>query len=222
MKYANDEVSRSRQFELVTKPELEESGIKKKNFRKLYRRFAQCAYYEYNGNVYVVTHGGLSTVPENLSFVATEQMIKGVGNYKDYEEVENTFIQTTPDNFYQIHGHRNVKGLPVQVNDRVFNLEGRVEFGGSLRCVQVDSEGIHTVETKNNVFKPQETDQAETILTSSIADVVISLRSNKYIREKNFGKISSFNFTKKAFMFINGLSSKIRHPSCPKCVSDIK
>ena len=198
-KYANDEISRSRQFELVTKPEIEESGIKKKNIRKLYRRFAQCAYYEYNGNVYVVTHGGLSTVPENLSFVATEQMIKGVGNYKDYEEVENTFIQTTPDNFYQIHGHRNVKGLPMQVNDRVFNLEGRVEFGGSLRCVQVDSEGIHTVETKNNVFKPQETDQAETILTSSIADAVISLRSNKYIREKNFGKISSFNFTEKAF-----------------------
>ena len=198
-KYANNEISRSRQFELVTKPELEESYITKKAIRKLYRRFAQCAYYEYNGNVYIVTHGGLSTVPENLSFVATEQMIKGVGNYKDYEEVENTFVKSTPDNFYQIHGHRNVKGLPIQVNDRVFNLEGRVEFGGSLRCVQVDSEGIHTIETKHNIFKLQENDQTETILTSSIADAVISLRSNKYIREKKFGNISSFNFTEKAF-----------------------
>lgn len=38
-----------------------------------------------------------------------------------------------PSNYYQIHGHRNTKQVPIRVNDRVFNLEGRVEFGGNLR-----------------------------------------------------------------------------------------
>ncbi|MBO5371537.1 MAG: hypothetical protein J6A75_02340 [Lachnospiraceae bacterium] len=68
-----------------------------------------------------------------------------------YDKAEK-FLKTTEKNCYQIHGHRNTKKLPVRVNDRVFNLEGKVEFGGALRCVQVDKEGIHIVEVKNEVL----------------------------------------------------------------------
>ena len=171
----------------------------KKQLRQLYRKFGQCAYYTYGDQVFLVTHAGLSTVPENLSFVATEQMIKGVGNYNDFEKVADTFYETTPDNYIQIHGHRNTKQLPIMVNDRVYNLEGQVEYGGCLRCVQVDREGIHTVEVKNEVFKTPETRQEETVTSSSIADTLMALRANRYIREKKFGNISSFNFTSKAF-----------------------
>lgn len=197
--YANGCTSKSKEFELITKPALEETRIDKKDIRQLYRRFGQCAYYKYGDNVYLVTHAGLSTLPKNLSFVATDQMIRGVGGYNDFEKIAETFINTTPDNVYQIHGHRNTKRLDTKVNDRVFNLEGRVEFGGELRCVQVDKNGIHTIEIQNEVFKTPEMQSEQTVTSSSVADTIISLRANRYIQEKKFGNISSFNFTEKAF-----------------------
>ena len=197
--YANDCVSKSKEFELVTKPQLDDAKIDKKDIRQLYRKFGQCAYYKYGDNVYLVTHAGLSTMPKNLSYVATDQMIRGVGNYNDFEKIAETWLNTTQDNFYQIHGHRNTKRVPIQVNDRVFNLEGRIEFGGELRCVQVDKEGIHTIEVQNEVFKTPEMQREQTVTSSSVADTIIALRSNRYIQEKKFGNISSFNFTNKAF-----------------------
>lgn len=197
--YANGCTGKSKEFELITKPALEGAGIDKKDIRQLYRRFGQCAYYKYGDNVYLVTHAGLSTLPKNLSFVATDQMIRGVGGYNDFEKIAETFINTTPDNVYQIHGHRNTKRLDTKVNDRVFNLEGRVEFGGELRCVQIDKNGIHTIEIQNEVFKTPEMQSEQTVTSSSVADTIISLRANRYIQEKKFGNISSFNFTEKAF-----------------------
>lgn len=197
--YANDCTGKSKEFELITKPALNEARISKKDIRQLYRKFGQCAYYRYGDNVYLVTHAGLSTMPNNLSYVATDQMIRGVGGYNDFEKIAETFINTTPDNLYQIHGHRNTKRVPVKVNDRVFNLEGHVEFGGELRCVQVDKDGIHTIEMQNEVFKTPEMQSEQTVTSSLVADIIISLRSNRYIQEKKFGNISSFNFTNKAF-----------------------
>lgn len=197
--YANDCTGKSKEFELITKPALNEARISKKDIRQLYRKFGQCAYYRYGDNVYLVTHAGLSTLPKNLSFVATDQMIRGVGGYNDFEKIAETFINTTPDNVYQIHGHRNTKRLDTKVNDRVFNLEGRVEFGGELRCVQVDKDGIHTIEIQNEVFKTPEIQSEQTVTSSSVADTIIALRESRYIQEKKFGNISSFNFTEKAF-----------------------
>lgn len=209
--WANDTASRSKEFESVTRPILEQSGIRKKEVRNLYRKFGQCAYYRYEDKVFLVTHAGLSTIPKNLSFTATEQMIKGAGNYDDFEKIADTFYRTTAENCYQIHGHRNTKQLPVLVNDRVFNLEGQVEYGGCLRCVQVDSDGIHVFETENTVYKlpvPEE----QTAGNSSVADTITALRASKYIKETPVrypaaskgasmpsSNISSFNFTDRAF-----------------------
>ena len=197
--YAYDCPAKSREFEMNTKPALQAANISKKDIRKLYRKLGQCAYYRYGDNVYLVTHGGLSTIPENLSLVATEQMIKGVGGYSDTEKVVETFINTTPSNYYQIHGHRNVKGVSIKENDRVYNLEGRVEFGGALRCVQVDKDGIHTIEVKNEVFKLPKKQDKEISSDCSMTDIIADLRANNYINEKQFGNISSFNFNRKAF-----------------------
>lgn len=197
--WANGCVGKSKEFELVTKPQLEDAKIDKKDVRQLYRKFGQCAYYKYGENIYLVTHAGLSVLPDNLTFVATDQMIHGVGNYNDFEKIAETFIEKMPSNYYQIHGHRNTKQVPIRVNDRVFNLEGRVEFGGDLRCVQLDKDGMHEVEVHNEVFKTPKMIEEQSVTNSSVADVIISLRANRYIQEKKFGNISSFNFTSKAF-----------------------
>ena len=196
-RYSEDKKSFSKEFELFTKPALDKAGFSKKDLRQLCRKFAQCAYYTYHGNTYLVTHGGLSTIPQNLAFVATDQMIHGVGKYNDVEQVANTFFDTTDEHTYQIFGHRNTKGFDINVNPRVYDLEGQVEFGGCLRCVDIVPGGSITYEIKNNVFR--EPEKVEDTLESNIADAIISLRNNKYISEKQFGNISSFNFTPAAF-----------------------
>ena len=199
--WANDGVSDSKEFELHTRRQIEDGGIDKKDVKKLYRKLGQCAYFDYGNKTYLVTHGGLSTIPENLTLVSTSQMIKGVGNYNDAEDVDNAFMRNANDNCYQIHGHRNKKHNSVNVNERCYNLKGGVEFGGDLRCVDlcIGSED-KIYEIRNSVYKEIEMPSADTSQQlESVGDVVIALRNSKYIAEKQYGNISSFNFTKSAF-----------------------
>lgn len=198
--YSNDEVSRSKEFEFVTKKQLDAAGISKKDLRQLCRKLGQVAWFTYGDKEIVVTHGGIATMPENLSFMATTQMIHGVGDYNDSDIIADTWLKTTSDNMYQVHGHRNVKNVPMKVNDRVYNLEGKVEFGGFLRILELDKDGFHEVEIKNTMFKtPEAIAQSVSLSDSSIADIVLKMRQNKFIQEKQYGNISSFNFTREAF-----------------------
>jgi len=200
--YSNDIPSKSKEFEQVTKRELNKYQVDKKKLRIFYRKLRQLAYYTYNGKVVVVTHGGISTMPERFEFLATEQLIKGVGEYKDMEVVNAQFLNSTPDNYFQIHGHRNVADSPIQINERCFCLEGKIEFGGNLRVVTLDNEAFNTIEVKNNVFREIEEEikpaQSEEFVVSNM-ELIEKLRANRYVRESKFGHISSFNFTKDAF-----------------------
>lgn len=189
--WANGEKAYSKEFEEHTKKELTRNSIKQNTCKKFCRKLAQCAYYTYEDKTYLVSHAGISMIPENLLFVSAKQMIEGVGNYQDVEIVEKTFDETMPSNFYQIHGHRN-SILPVHASERNFNLEGQVEFGGCLRCVEVDHKGIHSAEIQNFVYN-----KFEAIKT--VEDAVSVFRKDEDIKEKKFGNISSFNFTRNAF-----------------------
>lgn len=196
-KYANNEISKSRIFEKDTKVELDENNIDKKKLRMLYRKLGQVAYYTYNEKTVIVSHGGISNIPKNMLYLATEQLIKGVGYYEDVEVVNNSFINNTDENTYQIHGHRNPYELPTQINDRCYCLEGQVEFGGNLRTVILSKDGFKVQEIKNNVFKVIKNEIKK--INNSNNDIINMLRDNKYIKEKSFDNISSFNFTPEAF-----------------------
>ena len=189
--WADCEVSYSKEFEENTRKELEKEDVKRKSCREFCRKLAQCAYYRYNEKTFFVSHAGVSTIPENPLFISAKQMIEGVGGYSDVETIERTFDKTMPNDCYQIHGHRN-HNLPIHASARNYDLEGQVEFGGFLRCVQVDKEGIHTIEMRNEVYN-----RFETIIT--VKDAIQAFRDDPDIREKKFGHISSFNFTKNAF-----------------------
>ncbi|WP_176702386.1 RNA ligase [Paenibacillus sp. Mc5Re-14] len=248
--WANDEDVRSKEFIDFTQPQLEkpfkylipvdvefideleekldEDKLKeyKKEVRQFYRRLRQVVCYKAHGKEVVVTHGGLSKMPDNLMYLATEQLIKGVGDYE--VDIDNAWDNNLPYIYgeciyatggdglkipyalevskkvelYQIHGHRNIFRLPVQAGKYSFNLEGQVEFGGHLRVVALDAEGFHATEVKNNNFKirkgvvPKHIDETDT----SIDQLIAYMSNHEMIEEKDLGgNIYSYNFTRKAF-----------------------
>lgn len=204
--WANDVIAKSKEFEFVTKPQLERNKVSKRDARELYRRLGQCCYFTYHDKTFIVTHGGISNIPENLLMIPTEQMIKGVGTYTDSDIVDRAFMENTigrREDYYQIHGHRNVLNSPVQTTEKTFNLEGGVEFGGCLRVVQITKDDIMTFEIKNNVFKEPSVQEDEMAsadnVDMSVYSLVEEMRHSKNIYEKAFGRVSSFNFTKQAF-----------------------
>lgn len=202
--WANNLISRSKEFEFVTKPQLVKAGVSQKRVREFYRRLNQCCYFIYRGKTFIVTHGGISNFPDdNLLKVATEQMIKGVGRYADADIVDKSFVDNTPHNMYQIHGHRNIAKSPIQTTERTFNLESEIEFGGCLRVLQITEDKLYPIEIQNTVFKEstkqiEESEMAENV-DVDVYSFVSELRQNKYIFEKEFGRVSSFNFTRQAF-----------------------
>lgn len=216
--WANDEDVKSPEFRKGTAPKLDIAGIDKKAVRQFCRSLGQCSYVYYNGNYILVTHGGLSNMPDNLTFVATEQMIKGVGDYKDANDVDVAFLKNTEEIYYSVHGHRNETNEPTNVNGATFNLNGGVEFGGDLRAVTFsmknDILNIQTSEIPNHVYRIPEdiTKKNDEISNSEIKDVIEYMRASKYINEKAFGDISSFNFTRGAFenKVWDGITTKAR------------
>ena len=219
--WAHNEDIGSPEFRNNTAPKLEMAGIDKKMARQFCRALGQCSFINYNGNYILVTHGGLSNVPANLTFVATEQMIKGVGDYKDAHDVDVSFYKNTNSRYYSVHGHRNETNEPLEVTPATFNLNGDVEFGGYLRTVtfvkneeSLDKMDVASLEIKNTVYKIPEdvTKTNNEIANAEIKDVVEYMRASKYVRERKFGNISSFNFTRDAFegRAWDGITTKAR------------
>ena len=218
--WANGEDIMSPEFRNHTMPKLEQAGIDKKRVRQFCRSFGQCSYFIFHGMNVLVTHGGLSTMPQNLTFIATEQMIKGVGDYKDANTVDGAFYTSTEDGYYSVHGHRNKTHESLQVNPATFNLNGEVEFGGDLRAVTfrhenwLDKNFIDQWEIPNSVYRIPEdvTKNNDEISNAEIHDVIEYMRASKYIGEKSFGNISSFNFTRGAFQdkVWDGMTTKAR------------
>lgn len=83
-------------------------------------------------------------MPENLSLVATAELIYGTGVYEDALNVDMSFAKHAAANEYQIHGHRNYEGVPAEVNEHCFNLDGAVEMGGQLRALELSEDGFVT------------------------------------------------------------------------------
>lgn len=178
-----------------TEIEFEENDISPEDGRELFRRLSQIAYYKYGDKVVCVTHGGIPLPPTRL--MATDEFVFGVGKYENTAEIYECWNAKTDENYFQIHGHRNVLDHPMQ-NGRCFNLDSRVEFGENLRCVVLNKDGFECIETPNPVFRQR---IVRPHMSVSESDVVKALRASEFIKEvPQFGDISSFNFTREAFM----------------------
>ena len=221
----------SKEFRERTQPQLEEAGIDKSAVRQLYRKLRQLAYYTYNEKTVVVTHGGISKIPDSFMYMATEEFIKGVGGYE--LDIDAAFFKnlnkeivykggvgnkalatlTSLAETYQIHGHRNIFRVPVEASKNSFNLEGQVEKGGYLRAVTLTAEGFETHEVKNNVYAIRKGVVPDVAESTSVSDLLEYMRKHNQVAEAELGdNISSFNFTRKAFKdgFWDGINVKAR------------
>ncbi len=139
------------EYELYTRREWEEKGLSPETAGELYRRTWQCCSYTYRGRNVFACHGGVPNMAGNPLYINTRQLIGGVGGYGQAARIARTWDATMPPDCFQVHGHRNRERLPVQASERVFNLEGQVEFGGCLRAVELTEQGFHPVEIPNPV-----------------------------------------------------------------------
>ena len=57
--WANGGTGKSREFETVTRKQLEEANVDPKTVRQLYRSLGQCAWYKYHGKNVFVSHAGI-------------------------------------------------------------------------------------------------------------------------------------------------------------------
>ena len=220
--YGNDTPAKSKEFEEHTKNELIVKGFTQKEARMLYRKFRQFSHFIYNGLEVLACHGGIPNLNTNLLYIPSYKLIHGVGDYEDYIVNTESWMGQTKDNQFLIHGHRNTEGDETRLADRVFNLEGRVEFGGQLRIVELENKGQYpeygttadggrialgfnvlfnwNVVELENCQPITEEYTVEQTKPQTTREAIESLRHNRYIQEKNLGNgISSFNFTRDAF-----------------------
>ncbi len=225
--FGNNIPAKSKEFEDKTKVELYAKGYTEKEARVLYRKLRQFSHFIYNGSEILACHGGIPNLNTNLLYLPTEKFVHGVGAYSDYLTITDSWMSQTKDNQYLVHGHRNTEASETRLADRVFNLEGRVEFGGKLRIVELtgefkkrvsyhvdfDSERDGEYDVMEQYFEPTwnviELDDCQPVdenlnteerKVETVEEAVGYLRNNRFVQEKELGDgISSFNFTREAF-----------------------
>lgn len=183
--YLNGDNIVSGEFRNRTMKQIED--VDKRELKDFSRRFGVFSYFEHHGQEYLVTHGGVTELP--TVFTPVVDCVKGVGKYEDATVVEQTFQKNCP-HIIQIHGHRNVDEYPFELKYGCYRLEGRVEFGGDLRILEISGTGERCISIKNEYFNDPE----------SVETVLQELMYSELVREKRItDSVSSFNFTEKAF-----------------------
>ena len=202
--YGMNVEAKSKEFEEKTKGQLILGGFDQKMARIFYRKLRQMSHFTYNGIEVLACHGGIPHMNTNLVYVPTQAFIHGVGQYSDYQTIAETWMGETAENQFLVHGHRNTGNDPIQIADRVFNLEGGVEFGGSLRIAELNSDLTwNTIELEDCQPITEELNTEQRVV-ETVEDAVIYLRNNKFVNEKQLGNdISSFNFSREAFYSAN-------------------
>ena len=215
--YGNDVPAKSREFEDKTKPQLIAGGFDQKMARMFYRKVRQMSHFTYNGIEVLACHAGIPHMNSNLTYLPTEAFVHGVGTYADYKTIAETWMGQTKETQYLVHGHRNTESDPAQIADRVFNLEGKVEFGGQLRIAELSMESTGGIGPwpviEIPTWKAVELEDCqpvdENLITEerkveTVEEAISYLRHNKCVQEKDLGGgVSSFNFTRDAFYNAN-------------------
>lgn len=127
--------------------ELTHSDISKYDLEKFMLKTKECISYRYYEKNVLLSHGGLLSFPKRLFVLDSSNYINGQGN--DYTQVDKIFMDRTDWVYYQIHGHRNIYGYNSDKYIGSQNLEGGIEYGGSLRVSILNRRGFSFLYFKN-------------------------------------------------------------------------
>ena len=190
---------KSSEFLTNTYPQIKD--IDKTEIRRFCDRLAQMSYFTFNGEQFLVTHGGVPCMPTMKT--QTIELIKGVGKYEDHETVDKMFAENQKGKSFirSVHGHRNVMGVPIFNNDgATYNLEGQIENGGCLRILEINKDGLTTeIEIKNNTYKKEEKVTTNTEEKTDL-ELLKEMYHSEWVQVKNLkDNIISLNFTRDAF-----------------------
>lgn len=151
----------SGEFRNRTQPQLEAAGIDPGQLNRFLSTFHDVVPYSFHGQKVMACHAGLANVPPRFELISQAQYSRGTGNYDD--PVDDQFFRYAPNDWIQVHGHRNSHLVPIQANTKSFNLEEAVEFGGNLRAVVLDENGWTPISIRNKVFLPMRQRQIKAI-----------------------------------------------------------
>lgn len=206
--YSIDEIENIKSNTFIKKTIPQIIDIDKSKLRLFYRRIGQLAYFTFGNQKYIITHGGLNYIPEQLQTIATNQLIHGVGDYSD--DIDSIFASNYTDTI-QIHGHRNTFEID-NIDEKSYNLEGKIEFGGNLKVLQLSKNNKpQLIKIKNNTFGDitktnlfgqivYEIDGECKTKLNDTSNILEQLKLSQDIRETKLEEnISSFNFTHNAF-----------------------
>lgn len=142
----------SPEFRLRTLPQLIEAGATPEMAADICAMARDVLPYQWHGVKVMACHAGLSNVPERFELISSHQWARGTGHWQD--PVDHQFQRNAPEDWIQVHGHRNHGAEAIQATPRSFNLEDAVEFGGHLRVATLGKGGWTTAQYRNDVFLP--------------------------------------------------------------------
>lgn len=171
-----------------------------RELRLFYKSLRQCYPFSFHGKKYLVSHGGLSYVP-NMTFIATSTLINGFGTYEtDIAKIyDNNYEKGMCQNFIQIHGHRGVPDGKYS-----FCLEGEVEFGGELKYIDITADAFTKNGIKNDVYdkeymRHEYQNMTQHVIFTQNEDINI-LGNSKLVKVKKCSpNLYSLNFTSCVF-----------------------
>lgn len=187
--HIHDNRCENRGFMSKTLPQIQD--LDEKQIKILLSKLKDVKLFTFEDKNFIVTHTGLPFLPKDLALIPSRQFIRGIGTHAD--DIDKMF-NDEDNGWYQAHGHRNNFEHPIVVG-RSINLEGRVEFGGSLRVAKL-GKGIHAMEYKQTKID----ENLKPFNSKDKRPLIERLRSNEHINEKDLGDdVSSFNFSRKVF-----------------------
>ena len=195
--FGNDEPEKIRSEEFKSGTMAQIIDVDRKKIRNFYRSLGQLAFIEYNGRKYFITHAGVSYFPKSVFTFATENFIKGVGDYET--DIDEVWDINEPE-IIQVHGHRNALGIVYSENKRSYNLEGGIEFGGFLKVLKISKCGEEIIKIKNEVYRKKEETPETFAKTTDTMTILEQLQNSLDVEEKDLGdNIHSFNFSREVF-----------------------
>ena len=171
-----------------------------RELRLFYKSLRQCYPFSFHGKKYLVSHGGLSYVP-NMTFISTSTFINGYGAYEtDIAKIYDTnYDRGMCQDFIQIHGHR---GVPD--GNYSYSLEGEVEFGGELKYIDITKDSFTKNGIKNDVYdkdymRHEFQNMTQHVIFTQNEDINI-LGNSKLVKVKKCSpNLYSLNFTSRVF-----------------------